>query len=158
MSRKPVVVNIADAEVLEGGNPMNLLADADVSDGAFSISSGTITAGADNARPHFHRRSWEVFCVVDGTLELLLDDEIVRVEAGGIAAVPPGVTHAFGATPQADVSALVFITPGVRRFDYFRLLPAILRGEIPKAELDDMHHRFDVHFVDSTLWDAHRGR
>jgi quercetin dioxygenase-like cupin family protein len=151
--QRPIVVQASEAEVLPGRNPMRLLADADASQGVFSISSGTIAAGADNARPHFHKISWEVFCITDGALEILLDDELVTVEAGGMAAVPPGVVHAFGATPDAPVEAFVFITPGVNRFDYFRVLPKILRGEIPEQELAEMHQTYDVHFVDSPLWD-----
>ncbi|GAB3418119.1 cupin domain-containing protein [Flindersiella endophytica] len=151
---KPIVVQASEAEVLEGVNPIRLRADSDASQGAFSISSGTIAAGADNARPHFHKASWEVFCIVDGALEILLDDELVTVSGGGLVAVPPGVVHAFGATPGSRVDAFVFITPGVQRFDYFRVLPKILSGEIPEAELASMHEKYDVHFVDSLVWDA----
>lgn len=155
---KPYVIQSEDVEILPGTNPMQLLADADVTDGAVSISSGTIAAGADNARPHFHQRSWEIFAIRRGALQLLLGDEIVTVRGGGLVAVPPGVVHAFGATPEEDVEAIVFVTPGVQRFDYFRLLPRILAGEIPQAELDEMHRTYDVHFVQSALWDATRRR
>ncbi|GAB3751093.1 cupin domain-containing protein [Microlunatus parietis] len=153
INQTPIVVQAADAELLAGRNPMRLLADSDASEGAFSISSGTIAAGADNAKPHFHKASWEVFCIIDGTLEMLLDDELVTVGGGGLVAVPPGVVHAFGATSDSPVSAFVFITPGVNRFDYFRVLPKILRGEIPEQELAEMHRTYDVHFTESPLWD-----
>jgi quercetin dioxygenase-like cupin family protein len=156
MSQKAVVVQASEAEVLAGENSMRLLADSDVSAGAFSISSGTIAAGADNAKPHFHKRSWEVFYIIDGAMEMLLGDEVVTIERGGLAAVPPGVVHAFGATPAAPVEGLVFVTPGVQRFDYFRLLPKILRGEIPEQELQEMHQKYDVHFVESALWEQAR--
>jgi uncharacterized RmlC-like cupin family protein len=129
-----------------------------VTNGAVSITSGTIVAGADNAKPHFHELSWEVFVILSGSLQLLLDEEVVTVGGGGLVAVPPGVVHAFGATPEADVQAVVFVTPGVRRFDYFRLLPRILAGEIPPAELEEMHRTYDVHFVQSEVWDTTRRR
>lgn len=153
---RPVVVQAAEAEVLTDGNPMRLLADADASGGAVSISSGTIAAGADNALPHLHRRSWEVFYIVGGALEIMLDERIEVVSAGGLVAVPPGVVHAFAATDAGDVEAVVFITPGVARFDYFRMLPKVLRGEYSKPELDAMHERFDIHFRDSPVWRARR--
>lgn len=151
-NQKPIVVQASDAELLPGQNPMRLLADSDVSGGVFSISSGIIAAGADNAKPHLHRTSWEVFCIIDGTLEILLDDDLVSVGGGGLVAVPPGVVHAFGATPDSPVEAFVFITPGVNRFDYFRLLPRILHGELPEHELAQLHETYDVHFVDSPRW------
>lgn len=73
---KPYVIQPEDVEILPGTNPMHLLADADVTDGAVSISSGTIAAGADNARPHSHQRSWEIFAIRRGALQLLLGDEM----------------------------------------------------------------------------------
>ncbi|MEV7616841.1 cupin domain-containing protein [Streptomyces sp. NPDC089799] len=94
---RPVVVHAADAEVLDGTNPMRLLADSDALGGALSVSGSRIAAGAANARPHLHERFWEVFHVLDGALEILLDEEIVTVGRGGLVAVPPGVVHAFGA-------------------------------------------------------------
>lgn len=155
---RPVVIDAADAEFLEGRNPMRLLADADATGGAVSISSGTIAAGADNALPHLHRRSWEVFYILDGTFEILLDDRITTVEAGGLVAVPPGVVHAFGATDAGPVEAVVFITPGVARFDYFRVLPKVLSGGFSESELAAMHETYDIHFRDSPLWARHRDR
>lgn len=153
---KPIVVHAADAEVLPGLNPMTLLADSDASAGAMSISTGTIAAGADNAKPHYHKISWEVFYMRGGALQMLLDDEVVIIEEGGLIAVPPGTVHAFGAVEGIAAQALVFITPGVQRFDYFRLLPRILSGEIPEAELAKMHEKYDVHFVESELWERTR--
>src|SRR5690606_40964224 len=50
------------------------------------------------------------------------------------------------------------ISPGVARFDYFRMLPKVLRGEYSKSELDAMHERFDIHFRDSPVWEARRSR
>jgi mannose-6-phosphate isomerase-like protein (cupin superfamily) len=126
---------------------MRLLADADASSGAVSITSGSIAAGLPNTKPHFHRLSWEVFYVVDGGLEMRFEDATEVVRAGGLVAVPPGVVHSFGATADGDVQLLVFITPGVQRFDYFRMLPKILRDEIPPDELAAIHDKYDVNFV-----------
>ncbi|MER7000018.1 cupin domain-containing protein [Streptomyces sp. NPDC000410] len=151
-----VVVHAADAEILDGPSPMRLLADSDASSGAFSVSSGTIAAGTANAKPHVHKRSWEVFYVLDGSLEILLGDEIVTVGRGGAVGVPPGLVHAFGASPDGPVELLVLITPGVQRFDYFRVLPEVLRGTFSPEELEEMHDTYDVHFCESPLWEASR--
>ncbi|GAB2612093.1 cupin domain-containing protein [Streptomyces capparidis] len=155
-NHRPIVVQAADAEVLGGAGAMRLLADSDASDGAMSVSGGTIPAGAAAAKPHLHRRSWETFYIIDGALEMLLDDEMVTVGAGGLISVPPGVVHAFAATAEGPVEALVFITPGVRRFDYFRVLPKVLSGELSPQQLDAMHETYDVHFRESPRWERAR--
>ncbi|MEU5879024.1 cupin domain-containing protein [Spirillospora sp. NPDC047279] len=153
---RPIVVHEKDAEVIEGTGMMRLLADAHASGGAMSISTGVIPAGADGAKPHFHALSWEVFYLLDGTLEILLGEDVTTVERGGLVAVPPRLPHAFGAAPGASAEALVFITPGVDRFDYFRVLPRVLRGELPAGSLAEMHERYDVHFVESPAWEEAR--
>ncbi|MFG2296342.1 cupin domain-containing protein [Streptomyces sp. NPDC048603] len=152
-AHRAVVVHAADAEVLDGPSPMRLLADSDAFGGALSVSSGRIAAGTALAKPHLHVRSWEVFHVLDGALEMLLDEEVVTVGRGGLVAVPPGVVHAFGAAPDGPAELLVLITPGVRRFDYFRALPRVLRGELAPEELAGMQEVYDVHFRESPLWE-----
>ena len=44
------------------------------------------------------------------------------------------------------------ITPGVERFDYFRLLGRLGKGEATLDELLESQERFDNHFLDSPEW------
>jgi bifunctional DNA-binding transcriptional regulator/antitoxin component of YhaV-PrlF toxin-antitoxin module len=91
-------------------------------------------------------------------MQLLLEDEVITVDKGGYVVVPPGVRHAFAAAPGAVADLLVTLIPGVDRFEYFRMLPAIMRGEVDERTLREVHERYDVHFVDSPRWEAARGR
>jgi len=70
--------------------------------------------------------------------------------------VPPHLPHAFAAPPGRDADLLIVLTPGIERFDYFRLLDRLGRGT---ATLDDLlasQDRFDNHFLDSPAWRAAR--
>ncbi|MEU6265175.1 hypothetical protein [Saccharopolyspora shandongensis] len=62
--------------------------------------------------------------------------------------------HAFAATADAAVEIFIYIAPGVDRFDFFRLLQRITRGEEPESALEDVQDRYDVHFTTSPVWDA----
>ncbi|HEY4457997.1 MAG TPA: hypothetical protein VGN81_27025 [Pseudonocardiaceae bacterium] len=48
------------------------------------------------------------------------------------------------------------ITPGVQRFEYFRHLARIARGEVPRESLLTEQERYDTHFLTSPAWDVNR--
>lgn len=43
-------------------------------------------------------------------------------------------------------------SPGTARFDYYRLLDRVHRGEADPQEIADSQDRFDNHYVDSPVW------
>jgi uncharacterized cupin superfamily protein len=115
--------------------------------------------------PHFHRRHEELFYVVDGELQFLLDGEPVRAPVGTFVGVPPGVVHAF--RNLTDVPARWVGTIAPHDFEeYFARLSEILdrpRGARPwvvAAALGEPDHEaiaglreeFDTHEVDVPRW------
>ncbi|MQY22306.1 cupin domain-containing protein [Nocardia macrotermitis] len=153
----PVLRQADDAEVLgAGSNEVRLLLDASATDSAISLQEVRLADGADGAQPHFHTRSHELFYVVEGELQVLLDDTITTLAAGGALVVPKRLPHAFGATPGISTRLLVTLTPGVERFEYFRLLARIERGEATVQNLLDSQETYDTYFVDSPRWRAER--
>jgi mannose-6-phosphate isomerase-like protein (cupin superfamily) len=155
--RAAFVIEESDTEKVNTDNAvLSLLADASDTDGAIGADRISIAVGADGARPHHHKASSEIFYVLDGKLAILLHDRVETVGKGGLVVVPPGTRHAFGAAPGYPVDLLVIATPGVERFAYFRLLPAILRNEFSEEQSDEMHAKYDVHFEASPAWTAAR--
>ena len=140
-----VIVRHGDAERLElPGATFGLLADSGTTQGTLGANRLSLSTGADGAEPHYHARSWELFYVVDGTME------------GDLVLVPPRMPHAFGATPSSTAEVLVVIAPGVERFGYFRHLQRIALGQEPAEDLAPEQERYDVHFVDSVTWTTTR--
>jgi mannose-6-phosphate isomerase-like protein (cupin superfamily) len=135
---------------------MRLMLDAADTDGTLSTLEVTMRQGADGASPHFHTRSDELFYVADGELQLLAGDKIVTVGAGGSIVVPKFMPHAFGATPDSSARIMIVLMPGVQRFEYFRLLDRIAKGESTLADLAAAQDEFDNHFVDAPAWWAER--
>ncbi|MCZ4119546.1 cupin domain-containing protein [Streptomyces sp. H39-S7] len=155
-----LVVRSEEAEhvPLPHGGGFRLLADAGATGGALGASRLTLGEGADGARPHCHARSSELFYVLQGTVEFLLDDAMTSVEAGGLVVVPPGMPHAFGAAAGSTADLLAVLTPGVDRFGYFRALGRIARGLDSFDSLKGAQDRYDVHFLDLPAWQAARTR
>jgi mannose-6-phosphate isomerase-like protein (cupin superfamily) len=128
-----VVVRAADAEVI-GRTPttIRLLADGGATGGALSTVQASLANGADGATPHHHAGSAELFYVLDGSAQLLSGEHVVTANRGDLVVVPPGMTHAFAATPGRDAEILIVIAPGVERFEYFRHLERIAYGKVPR--------------------------
>ena len=154
-----VIVRGVTAETL--GNPdqppaVRLLADSSATGGAVSAQRVFLGPGAEGANPHRHTRSSEVFYVLDGSVQILAGTEVVTMQQGDLAVVPPQLPHAFAATADSGGDLLIMITPGVERFGYFRLLARVLQGQAPFDELLAAQDRYDNYFLESPEWQAAR--
>jgi len=69
----------------------------------------------DGARLHYHLRSTELYYVLEGEGEVLLDGEAHPVRKGSLVHIPPGVVH--GAKGRMRV--LVVGVPDIADDDYF---------------------------------------
>jgi mannose-6-phosphate isomerase-like protein (cupin superfamily) len=155
-----ILLRAADAEVVSDapGSLITLLADSPTTDGGFTTNRATLKQGVFGTPAHFHTRATEFFLVLDGALQVLVDDELHTLEKGDFLAVPPRVPHAFGPADGADADVLVTFTPGMDRFDYYRLLDRVARGEADPKEIAESSQRYDNHYVDSPTWRAARAK
>ncbi|MER5596590.1 cupin domain-containing protein [Streptomyces sp. NPDC002265] len=144
-----LVVQPGDAAgaLLKNG-AFELLADG----GAVSASRLTLTTGADGAPPHHHKRSHELFYVLDGSVLFRLGDTLTTVGKGGLVVIPPHLPHVFGAAEDTVADMVVVLSPGIERFGYFEQLAAISRGEAEFASLIPEQDRYDVHFENIPDW------
>ena len=153
-----VLVRESAAEVLDGGPiTIRLLADADTTDGAISANRSLLRPGADGPAPHYHTGSAEIFFILGGSLQALAGDRVVTLDAGDFLVVPRNLPHAFAAPPEIEADVLIVFAPGVKdRFEYFRLVDRVVRGQASPQEILDSQERFDNHFTDSPAWRAAR--
>ncbi|MFD4758647.1 cupin domain-containing protein [Streptomyces sp. NPDC058439] len=148
-----VVVRGDEAETVGMlGGKGRLLADSSATGGALSTLRVRLGRGKDGATPHYHGGSSELFFVVDGSAQVLVGNEVVTARSGDLVVVPPHLPHAFAAAPDSGADLLIVITPGVERFDYFRLLERIRAGEATVEELLAKQDLFDNHFLESPSW------
>jgi mannose-6-phosphate isomerase-like protein (cupin superfamily) len=140
------VVRADEAErlALPDGSALLLLADPAVTGCDLSVHHTVLRDGVDGAGPHHHETSAEVFYVIAGHVELLVDDDVVVAGEGDLVAVSPGTVHAFRAVAGHDAELLV-LTPTVERFDLFR-------QALGHADPDGDPDRFDTHPDHSPTW------
>lgn len=155
---RSAICRAADAEGLNvPTGKISLLVDSNAAGGALSTVRVTLEEGADGARPHRHDHSAEMFYVLGGAVRVLSGAEIMRVEQGDVIVVPPLLPHAFSAFRGTKADLLIVIAPGVERFEYFRHLTRIARGEEPPESLRDVQELYDTYFLNSPEWEAARG-
>ena len=84
-------------------------------DAALSPAAWAHAVDIDGARLHFHKRSTELYYVLEGNGTLLLDGTEHVVSKGSLVHIPPGVIH--GACGKMRV--LVVGIPDIAEDDYF---------------------------------------
>ena len=147
------LVRAADAEVLPASG-ITLLADAGNTGGVLTSNRSFMAAGTDGAPPHLHRGAAELFFVLDGTLDVLLDEEVLTVAKNDLLVVPSGMPHAFAPAKGHSADVLFVYTPSKSRFDYYRLLERVYTGEADPAEFGRTQDLYDNHYVESPVWAA----
>jgi quercetin dioxygenase-like cupin family protein len=153
---RALLVRHEEAERLDSLG-VRLYADHDTTGGALSGNRAYLPAGADGPPPHFHTTSAELFFMLGGHLRVLAGQEILDIAEGDFLLVPTHMTHAWAAADDSPADVLVIFTPGLERFDYFRLGDRVIRGQADPAEILATQDRFDNHFVDSPVWREARG-
>ncbi|MGV9881831.1 cupin domain-containing protein [Streptomyces sp. NPDC003006] len=152
---KPVLTRATTAETTsDPSSVMTLLADSGTDGSSVTSYRSTFAKGAVGAPAHFHTKASELFFVIGGSLQVLVDDEVKVLEQGDFLLVPPHTPHAFAAAPGSEADVLFVFTPGMPRFDYLRLLGRVMRGEASPQEIKDSSEQYDNHYVDSPAWRA----
>ncbi|MDO5758603.1 MAG: cupin domain-containing protein [Rhodobacterales bacterium] len=79
-------------------------------------------AGQEGVGTHRHEANEEVFFVLDGTPELLLDRDWAGFPSGSFVRIPAGVTHDFRNKSDRPARLLNVFVPG----DFERDMPKIV--------------------------------
>ena len=101
-----------------GADSARIIVSANDSDGRYSLLEWTVAANEEPAGdkrdygPHLHRRCEETFLIQSGSLEFLIGDDVVMLQAGDFVRVPPGVRHGYQNVSGKPVEMLVTFTPG----------------------------------------------
>src|SRR4051812_25302083 len=108
----PVLTRAAEAETTnDPSSVMTLFADSEHTGGRLTSYRSTFAEGAVGAPAHLHTEASELFFVIDGSLQVLVGEEIIVLDAGDSLVVPPHTPHAFAAAPGRTADVLFVFTP-----------------------------------------------
>ena len=77
----------------------------------------------EDAKPHYHRRSTELYYVLEGSGSVILDGVPKEVRRGSMVHIPPGVIH----SARGRMRVLVIGIPDIAEDDYFTVDTPTLR-------------------------------
>ena len=127
-----VVILPGEGERIEAGPTTAVMkATAETTGGAFSISEATFPPGMDGPPPHAHRHTTDTFYVLEGSLHLIVGDQVIDAAPGSYILVPPGIVHTFANRSDKPVRFLNINAPGGWE-NYLRdLADAMRSGTMP---------------------------
>jgi quercetin dioxygenase-like cupin family protein len=153
---RPVLVRGAEAETLgTGSDTTTLLLDAHQTGSALNAVRTRLSPGTSGPPPHYHRRAPETFFLLDGALDVLVDNKVVALAAGDVLLVPAGAVHAWATPADSAADMLITKSPATDRFDYFRIADRVRRGLEDPRRILETGERFDNHFTASAVWREH---
>ena len=103
---------------------------------------GESSADRPLAPLHVHDRDDEAWYVLEGTLALRHDDEVLQVPTGAGALVPAGVPHTYWNAGPGRARYLLVLTPRIAA------LIAALHEPGARDDLPGLFHRFDSRLLD----------
>ncbi len=117
--------------------------------GHFGLFEFVMEPRTSGASPHIHKHLTEIFYVIEGEVELLLDQHIVTAAPGAVMMVPENIPHGFANPGSVRSKLLILFCPADSREQYFEGLAKLNEnGRQPsQAELLDLMQKFDQYPV-----------
>ena len=113
--------------------------------GHFGLFEYILQPETEGPSPHIHKQMTEIFYVVEGELELILNQDKIIAPAGTLMSVPENTPHGFSNPSQQKAKFLIMFCPADSREQYFIGLAELRKnGRQPsREELLDLMQRFD---------------
>lgn len=93
------------------GDLITVKVSSEETSGAFAVAEER-TPPQGGPPPHVHANEDETLYVLEGEVEFLVGDQIIRAGAGSTAYLPRGVLHTFRNVGEAPSRMLAVISPG----------------------------------------------
>ncbi|MFZ0843850.1 MAG: cupin domain-containing protein [Nitrosotalea sp.] len=97
---------------------------------------------------HMHPRGPEIFFIMDGDYEFILDDKPTMIKTGDVISIPKGVPHRF-VTGDNGGRVLIISPPDLEHY-FFQVSQLLAKGEVSwKTELE-IANQYGQIFLDNT--------
>ena len=146
-----VIISAAAEQVGFPPQSIRLLVDSSSTGGTLSAQRVTLLNGVNDANPHHHSHSAELFYVLSGSVQLLVGDRPRWRKKATVPSCPPDLRTRTGGTilrrrsPDRDHT-------GHRAIQYFRQLARIATGQQAPESLIDVQALYDTFFEESPPW------
>jgi mannose-6-phosphate isomerase-like protein (cupin superfamily) len=133
---KPIYVSKENGEKIPiGGNTMTLKLSNAQTGGCLSFLENRLAPGFLGAPPHFHKTFDEICYVLEGTVHVLVGDEVFVLNAGDVHLRPRGSMHTFWNSGTQSARCLELSVPGVHEA-YLKDISELLSRQGPPTSRD----------------------
>ena len=117
------------------------------SDGEYTIIDAVHPSNVGHAL-HMHPRGPEIFYIMDGDYEFVLDNNFIKAKTGDVISIPKGVSHRFVAGNKGG-RALITSPPRLEHY-FFKVSELLTRGEVPWKTESNIANQYGQIFLDNT--------
>ncbi len=143
---KPIYVSKGNGDKIRvGGNAMTLKLSKTQTGGGLSFFENTLAAGFLAAPPHFHQTFDEICYVLEGTVHVLVGEEVFELNVGDLHLRPSGIMHTFWNSGTQPARCLELSVPGGHEA-YLKEISALLsKATPPKApDFAEFEKKYDI--------------
>ncbi len=115
--------------------------------GAYYLFETTFGPGGGN-RLHRHHREDEIGYVLEGSLEIRLEDRIAALGTGGLARLPKGIAHAIRNPLETPSRYLFIVVPGGLDRWFDAVADAKDRGALDDATFSTLSHEYGIDWLE----------
>jgi quercetin dioxygenase-like cupin family protein len=126
----PLIVHPGKASVYDhiGGEKITILLSAKDTGGALAMFIDDIPPGGGPPR-HIHHNEDETFYILEGELEMQVNEDMFTARPGTSVFLPRGIPHTFGNLGTQPVKTLTLLTPaGLEEF-FAEIEPLVIQNE-----------------------------
>src|SRR5215212_10140529 len=110
---EPLITLPGEGErVTANGIEVFLKAKAQQTNGLWSMIEYVLPPSLPGPPPHYHKKTQEMFYVLEGTLQFVLDGKTIDAPSGTLVVVPEGSVHTFKNIYNDKVRFHVWFSPG----------------------------------------------
>lgn len=113
--------------------------------GGVSFLENKLAPGFLGAPPHFHRTFDEICYVLEGTVHVLVGEEVFELNPGDVHLRPRGCMHTFWNSGSQPARCLELSVPGGHEA-YLKDLSVLLSRQGPPTPRDfaELEHKYDI--------------
>jgi quercetin dioxygenase-like cupin family protein len=129
-------------KVTANGIEIFMKAKAQETNGLWSMIEYVLPPSLPGPPPHYHKKTQEMFYVLQGTLQFLVDRKTIDAPSGTLVVVPEGSVHTFKNITNDKVRFQVWMSPGGME-QYFLDVQELIKSE-PTWPPSDMGKLFSL--------------
>jgi quercetin dioxygenase-like cupin family protein len=138
----PKIVRSSEGHVLMGGRQTIKLNSADT-DGKMAVMMSVVPAGS-GIPYHIHEHEDETFEIIDGMLEVTLNDKVYVLKKGDIVFMPKNIPHGFKALQDTNIR-ISLVPAGTEKM--FVELAALPPGPPDMKEVTRLCGQYGITFI-----------